>query len=371
MWMRARLHRRGLLGLTFAASLMGGSAAAQDDTPPAEGADGHVLVLVLPLDPADAATADALTELLIGAVASSDRAAAIVGKEELQVQLQQSDAATLECIGSPACLGRIGLQLGVAEVLAATVARRDERWLFDLRRLDPRSGESLAHAFREVDGALGALADAMLAALAGLDEEPPDRAVLRVGVDVMGAEVTVDGELLGTYEGTPLEAAGLAAGRHEVRARAEGHLDWTRTVELGDGDVVRLEAALRPIPAEPAAIPPPPPTEPPPPPQRRLSPALWAGMAVAVLGAGSALGFGISSRREPDAGINRAAALAFTADRRRDARIANGAVGVALGGLGLLGLGLWLSDFGPAEGSAELRLAPRRGGAALDWSTRW
>lgn len=351
---------------------MGASARAQEPEVERAAAGRGVLVLVLPVDPADAGTANALTELLIGAVASSDRASSIVGKEELQAQLQQSDEDTLECIGSSACLGRIGIQLGVAEVLAATVARRDGRWLFDLRRLDPRSGESRAHAFREVEGELGALADAMLAALSTLDEEPTLTATLRVGVDVSGAEVSIDGRLLGTYEGTPLEAAELAPGPHEVRARAEGHLDWVRTVELEGGDVVRLEAAMRPEPSEvPLAIPPPPVTGPPSATGTRLSPVLWVGMAVAVVGAGSALGFGLSSRREPAEGVNRAEALAFNDDRKRDARIANGAVGIALGGLGLMGLGLWLSDFGGPQGSARLRLAPRWGGAALDWSTRW
>jgi len=370
--MRARLHRLGLSILLFAASLTGASVRAQEPEVEPEPATGRgVLVLVLPVDPADAGTANALTELLIGAVASSDRASSIVGKEELQAQLGQSDESTLECIGSSACLGRIGIQLGVAEVLAATVARRDGRWLFDLHRLDPRSGESEAHAFREVEGELGALADAMLAALSTFDEEPTLTATLRVGVDVSGAEVFIDGEVLGTYEGMPLEAAELAPGRHEVRARAEGHRDWVRTVELEGGDVVRLEAAMRPEPLEAPVIPPPPIVQPPPATETRLSPALWAGMAVAVVGAGSALGFGISSRREPAEGVNRAEALAFNDDRKRDARIANGAVGIALGGLGLMGLGLWLSDFGGPRGSARLRLAPRWGGAALGWSTRW
>jgi hypothetical protein len=373
--MCARLHRLGLPILAIAASLAGAPARAQEGPPatavePPAAPDRGVLVLVLPVDPADAETANALTELLIGAVASSDRASSIVGKEELQAQLQQSDEATLECIGSSACLGRLGIQLGVAEVLAATVARRGTHWLFDLHRLDPRSGESVAHVFREVEGELGALADAMLEALTTLDEEPNRSATLRVGVDVTGAEVSVDGELLGIYEGTLLEAE-LAPGTHEIRARAEGHVDWVRAVELGAGDDVRLEAALRPEIVEPPAIPPPPDVDPPPSGETRLSPVLWVGMSVAVLGAGSALGFGISSRREPAEGVNRAEALAFTNDRKRDARTANAAVGIALAGVGLMGFGLWLSDFGGGEATAELQLSPRWGGAAATWSTRW
>lgn len=383
--MRAGQHRWGLLVLASMGAWLlarGGPAAAQPPVevappePAAEPADAaseapddqRVLVMVLPVDPANADAADALTELLIGAVASTDRATSIVGKEELQAQLDQSDEATLECIASSACLGRLGVQLGVAEILAATVARRDGRWVFDLHRLDPRSGQSVARAFREVDGELGELADAMLDALGALGELSGPTATLRIGVDVLGAEVSIDGEVLGTFTGAPLEVAELEPGEHEVRARAEGHLEWSRVVELEPGDVVRLEAALRPV-AEPA-IPPPPAIEPPQPSERALSPLLWVGMASAALGAGAALGFGISSQREPAAGVNRAEALAFVDDRRRDARIANAAMGIAVAGLGLIGAGLWLSDFG-SSGQAQLRLGPRYGGAAVDWSTRW
>ncbi len=369
-----------LASLVVAALWGGGPVCAQTPQPVAAQPEvaehgspdeRRVLVVVLPVDPANAGTADALTELVIGTVASSERATSILGKEEFQAQLGQNDEATLECIGSSTCLGRVGVQLGVAEVLAATLARRDGRWIFDLHRIDTRSGESVANAYREVEGELGELADAMIDALGSLDETPVATATLRVGVDVPGAEVAVDGSVLGTYEGSPIEAAGLAPGEHEVRVRAEGHLDWVRTVELAEGDVVRLEADLSPV--APATIPQPPHTDPArvAPTDRHLSPALWVGLAAVVVGAGAATGFGISSGRDPEPGVNRAEALAFADDRRRDARIANAAIGLAVAGLGVMGVGFWLSDFGGASDGTEARLSISPGGVALDWSAQW
>lgn len=375
--MRAKRHGGGLLvsaSLVVSALWGGGPLCAQPPPAPEAAArdyERRVLVVVLPVDPANAATADALTELLIGTVASSDRATSILGKEEFQAQLGQNDEATLECIGSSTCLGRVGVQLGVAEILAATVARRDGRWVFDLHRIDTRSGESVSNAFREVDGELGELADAMIDALGSLDEAPDPAATLRVGVDVAGAEVAIDGQPLGSYDGEPLEAAALTPGPHEVRVRAAGHVDWVRTVDLAEGDVVRLEATLTPV--TPPGVPPPPSPEPvSTETTRHLSPALWVGLAAAVLGAGTAIGFGVSSGREPEVGVNRAEALAFADDRQRDARIANAAIGLTVGGLAVMGVGFWLSEFGGSKGAeGRLTLIPQPGGVALDWSARW
>ncbi|MBO6933834.1 MAG: PEGA domain-containing protein [Deltaproteobacteria bacterium] len=376
--MRAGQHGQalGALASLVVATLWGGGQVcaqaphdAQAEAP--ESPTRRVLVVVLPVDAANAVTADALTELVIGTVASSEQGTSILGKEEFQAQLGQNDEATLECIGSSTCLSRVGVQLGVAEVLAATLARREGKWIFDLHRIDTRSGESVANAYREVEGELGELADAMIDALAALDPAAAT-ATLRVGVDVPGAEVAIDGTVLGTYTGTPLEAATLAPGAHEVRVRAEGHLDWVRSVELADGDVVRLEASLNPV--APATIPQPPEGEAAAevaPVERHLSAALWVGLAAVVVGAGAATGFGISSAREPEPGVNRAEALAFADDRRRDARIANAGIGLAVAGLGVMGVGFWLSDFGGASGGSRARVSVTPGGAALDWSTQW
>ncbi len=348
------------------ALVLSAPAGAQDQ-PTAPSAPGPALVVVVAVDEADAPTADALTELLVGAVAARDPGRAIVGKEELQAQLHQTDEETLECVGSPPCLGRVGLQLGVDRVVAASLARRGSaEWAFDLHRLDARSGASLGHAFREVEGDVGALADALLAAFAALDRAPPpEPARLTVVVDGVGARVRVDGE---TWEpdGSDALARPVDPGRHRVEVSAEGYEAWSREVELGPGESVQVVAGLTRV-AEP---PPPPPA----PARGRWSPVLWVGLGVTVAAVGLAGGFGIASRRELGEGANRAEALAFVDDRRRDARIANVSWGLAGIGLGVAGLGLWLSRPQAVAGSAaagSVALRGEAGGASLAWSGQW
>ena len=75
-------------------------------------------------DPRCDELADALTELMIGEIAVRG-GVSIVGKEEFQAQLGQTEARSLECIGSAACLGRVGVELQVDEVVAGTVGRTE------------------------------------------------------------------------------------------------------------------------------------------------------------------------------------------------------------------------------------------------------
>ena len=328
---------------------------------------GRVLVLVVAVDAVNAPTADALTELLVGAVAGRDPGRAIVGKEELQAQLGQSDAATLECVGSPLCLGRLAVQLDLDRVVAASLARRPERWVFDLHRLDARTGESLRHAFRDVRGDEGALADALLAAFSELDEEQVEPATLTVAVDTLGARVWVDGKELGTFRGEALQRADLPAGSHRIEVRAEGRESWTRHVALHPGENVRVEAGLVPLPVVVLAVPPPP--APSPAPRWRWSPVLWVGVGVSVAAVALAVGFGSASRRQLHGPTNRAEAIAFVEDRERQARVARVSWSVVAAGVGVAGLGLWLSR--PVSESSAVALRGEWGGLSLDLEHRW
>ena len=108
----------------------------------------RVAVLVLATGQVEAATADALTELAIGVVAQRG-GIAIVGKEEFQALLGQSEEGSIECVSSSACLGRIGVELGVDELIAGTLGRREQVWIFNLNRIDIRSGVLAGRAFKK------------------------------------------------------------------------------------------------------------------------------------------------------------------------------------------------------------------------------
>lgn len=321
---------------------------------------GRVAVLVLAADAADAEAADGITEVLIGDLAGTEQGpTSIVGKEEIQAQLGQSDEGSLDCVSSAPCLGRVGVQLGVDEVIAGTVRRAGPGWRFDLQRIDIRSGESVGRVFEEVQGDIGELAGAMQSALPRLYAPIVRAAELTVvpsaEPSASGATVSVDASDPQVFSGEGIHFE-LAAGPHEVVVELEGYLPWRRTLELRGGASLRVEPGLVPNAPNPVRL-----SAPPPVPQTGISRLLWAGAGVAVAGTGLSLGFGISSRRTPRAGANRADALAFADDRRRDALLANIGLGVVATGLALGLVGLLRSDFGRARPEVALT----RDGAVL------
>ncbi|MGF1467835.1 MAG: hypothetical protein ACFCGT_17080 [Sandaracinaceae bacterium] len=140
--------------------LLVGAASASAQLP--EG-PMRVAVVLLPLGGLEQAVADDLSELLIGRIAARG-GVRILGREEFQAQLGQGRDGTLDCLGSMACMGRVGVELGVREVIGGTVTRRNGRWVFNLNRIDVVEGALVGRAFREVEGDLGAVADALTTA---------------------------------------------------------------------------------------------------------------------------------------------------------------------------------------------------------------
>lgn len=287
----------------------------------------RVAVLIVVTGDLDPAIADGLTELLIGAVAARGNMT-IVGKEEFQAQLGQGDAGTLECISSMPCMGRVGVQLDVSEVIAGTLAQREERWVFNLNRVNVRSGEVLGRVFREIEGDLGVVADALAAAIPQLyepampdpppdppeplDPPPPDPGTLVLTTRVVGAEVFVDRMLVGhiTAEGLRHEAP---AGALAVRVTASGYHPWSRTVRLRAGRELHIVVGLEEHYDE------------------AVNPWFWIGGGLAIAGIAVAIPIGVSSKDTLDftesqlatGEVTRAEVVAFYDARRDEALAAN------------------------------------------------
>ncbi|MCB9592507.1 MAG: PEGA domain-containing protein [Sandaracinaceae bacterium] len=73
---------------------------------------------------------------------------------------------------------------------------------------------------------------------------------LELGSDVEGAELSVDGEPVGTTQATLT----LAAGMHAVRVVAEAHEPFERQVQVQPGETIRVFAQLVPIIDEPGVL---------------------------------------------------------------------------------------------------------------------
>jgi hypothetical protein len=206
-----------------------------------------IAVLLLPSGDVDAATADALGELLIAAVAGRG-GAHIIGKEEFQAQLGQGDATTAECIESITCLGRVGVALGVREVIAGTLGRHGDSWAFSLNRIDLRTGAVLGRVFREVEGDVAEVVRALPQSLDDLYVETiePGRLVVRASVE--DAEVSLDGVVIGTTGEAPVRRDLVAPGPHVVVVLARGFTRYERSIDVEAGTTFALDAELRPAP---------------------------------------------------------------------------------------------------------------------------
>lgn len=273
----------GVLALVTLVLIVAGPARAQ------EAERRRVAVLISTTGELDPAVADGLTELLIGAVAARG-GVTIVGKEELQAQLGQGEEGTLRCVSSMACVGRVGVQLDVVEVIAGTLARREGRWIFNIDRIDVRAGAIRARVFREVEGDLGAVADALGAAIPELyapEPEPapvepaPNLGTLVLRASVGQAEVSVDGALIGVTEAGELRRE-LEAGAVEVRVSAAGHHAWGRTVRIEAGRELALEVRLEQTIDE------------------SPNPWVWVGGGLAVISLAAAIPLGVSSQASFD-----------------------------------------------------------------------
>ncbi len=128
----------------------------------------------------------------------------------------------------------------------------------------------------EIDEARRAEVEAELATLAQYVSE------LSIEVNVEGAEVSVDEQVVGT---SPLyEPVSLSAGRRRVQAQLEGYAPVERVVDLAGGETQTLELDLVPLAADAN------PTT-----TTRLSPVFWVSLATTAAAALGAVTTGVLS----------------------------------------------------------------------------
>ncbi|WP_053237947.1 PEGA domain-containing protein [Sandaracinus amylolyticus] len=344
--------------------LLPSEEAGLDDEGPARLAPPiapRVAVVLLPGGPdVDPAMTDALTELLIAGVAARGEGFQIVGKEELQAQLERDDAETARCIESAACLGRVGALLDVREIIAGTLALRADAsgapaWAFDLHRIDVRDGEQLGRVFREVSGDLDALLRALEESIPELYARRVQPGRLVVRATVQGAAVTLDGAAIGVFDGAPLRRETVEPGTHLLRVEAAGFRAFERSVEVEEGATLMIDAVL-----ERAG-------------SWTPSPLVWVGGAIALASATAGIAFGVASQAEPSDDVSmRDVVEQFYPARDAEAIAANVLFGIAGAGAVAVAVGLAMSgiDDAPRE-RASAWVAPVEGGAAAGVAGRF
>jgi hypothetical protein len=226
-------------GLAVALVLVAGGAAPVES----------IGVIIVPTPGTDVALADNLNEVAMARIAETP-GRTLVGTPELRARLAAERTIELAaCIEQPACLSRVGVSLGVGRLVTGVVRREGGRFFLSLTLTDIAANRVQGQFFRQVDGAVGDLVQALVDGVERLLD--PNRAPgrLRVRSDPEGARVTVDDAFLGS---TPFLSGSLAPGPHAVRVELDRHFAWRSTVTVLPGrelpiDLGRNDLASRRI----------------------------------------------------------------------------------------------------------------------------
>lgn len=232
---------RGLLracGLVAAMWLCGASAAMADST---------VLVLGLRSVEGDDAVALKLSNALRGA---SEKVSGWHVRDQAVSLTQMSLAHGCDDVDA-LCLADIAKALNTDLLLFGTMRRstasKDSGWSVRIESFDRRTGAiageasvsvSTADSATTMDGAAQALLKGLLPA--------PLVPSLVVKTNVPGAELRLNGQLMGQFQGAEFIVRDLEAGRYLLLVSALGYQSYERAVELEGGKAAALEANLRP-----------------------------------------------------------------------------------------------------------------------------
>ena len=302
------------LASTETAAAQEAAVTEQEAAPPTS----RIGVVLLPRGTTDPSVADSLTELLIATVASRGATGSarveIVGKEEFQAALGRDDAGTLECIESDACLGRMGRELRVGELITGTIrvdADDPDRFRFELYRLDVDSGTARGHVSHEIEGGLSNLLGALNTSVEELFVERLDPGSVVLTMSPPDATVTLD-------EFPVLGVSGhfrsdfIPPGDHTLVARAGGYRLIERVVHVEPGTTLMLDLSLTPRSS-----------------MASFSPLTWTLGGTTLASLGVAIGLGLSSTSRPEGQLTMSETTAYFNARSDEALAANILYGVS------------------------------------------
>jgi hypothetical protein len=200
-----------------------------------------IAVIALASGDVPAQLADDLIERIAAEVARRG-GMEIAGKEEFRARLGVTEERrAVSCLAEMPCLSRVGTELGVTRILAATIGRRGGDYLLALNLIDLASARTEGRVFKQVTGGIPALIREAKDAIRKVFIPVPEPGALRVSSSVPGVRIYLDDVFIGT---TPLEKTDIPAGSHRLRAEREGRRGFRRRVEVPAG--AALELAIEP-----------------------------------------------------------------------------------------------------------------------------
>lgn len=143
-------------------------------------------------------------------------------------------AEQLDCTGEEKCLGAIGRKLGVDVMVTGTVGAMGDSYVLNIKAVDAATGKQLTRIQSDpLRGSPDDLIEGVRVAAYKLLAPDQLQGSLQVQTDLVGAQVTLDGKVLGK---TPLPRLGvvgkLALGQHALRVQALGYSPFDERVDV-------------------------------------------------------------------------------------------------------------------------------------------
>ena len=161
-------------------------------------------------------------------------------------------SAEQNCTGEEKCLTSIGKRLGVEFVVTGTVGSLGDNYVLNIKVVDVATGKSQRIQSDPLRGSPDELIEGVRVAAYRLLAPQQIHGSLQIQSDLIGAEVTLDGNKLGK---TPLPNGGVIAklplGKHRLRVEAKSYDPFDSDVEVHfqkvSPVVVRLLQASGPV----------------------------------------------------------------------------------------------------------------------------
>jgi hypothetical protein len=141
--------------------------------------------------------------------------------------------AEQNCTGEEKCLTAIGKRLGVDFVVTGTVGSLGDNYVLNIKVVDVATAKSQRIQSDPLRGSPDELIEGVRVAAYRLLAPAQIHGSLQIQTDLVGAEVTLDGKVIGK---TPLANNGvlakLALGKHKLRVEAKGYDPFDSDVDV-------------------------------------------------------------------------------------------------------------------------------------------
>lgn len=134
------------------------------------------------------------------------------------------------CDGSTACLVDLGKTSGVQKLVYGTVASLGDAYVLDLKLIDVASAREENRQSVSLSGEQTVLIDGIRAAATQLIAPEQYVGTISLRLDKPGAQVFVDGKLVGTTPLAPI--TGLEPGKHALKIVLTGYTDFDQFVDV-------------------------------------------------------------------------------------------------------------------------------------------